>query len=250
MLIFLNRLFIYIYGAIANSMENLPEGIYWLFGGTTILSLGLLYSLLVKSSTPAKSIVGIVTLVCLWLAAQAIISIQGVYFSHLEVIPPYLILLGVIPNALLILALFVIPSTRRWIEKLNMESLTMIHTIRMPVEIILLLLSLCHVVPTSMTFEGVNYDILAGMSAPLVANWQRREKKHMKKLLVAWNVICLILLINVIRMGILSSPTPLQTMNFDHPNIALLYFPYSWLPTFIVPLVLFSHFAALWNLRE
>jgi len=32
---------------------------------------------------------------------------------------------------------------------------------------------------------------------------------------------------------------------FDQPNIAVLYFPFSWLPTYVVPVVLFCHLAAL-----
>jgi hypothetical protein len=32
---------------------------------------------------------------------------------------------------------------------------------------------------------------------------------------------------------------------FDQPNIAVLYFPFNWLPSCIVPLVLLSHLAAI-----
>ena len=32
------------------------------------------------------------------------------------------------------------------------------------------------------------------------------------------------------------------------PNLAVLYFPYNWLPSAVVHLVLFSHLAGLWQL--
>ena len=37
-------------------------------------------------------------------------------------------------------------------------------------------------------------------------------------------------------------------MAFEQPNRAVLFFPYIRLPTIIVPVVLFSHLAALWKL--
>jgi hypothetical protein len=41
---------------------------------------------------------------------------------------------------------------------------------------------------------------------------------------------------------------PAQQLNFDQPNRAVLYFPYVWLPAIVVPIVLFSHLAALWQI--
>jgi len=43
----------------------------------------------------------------------------------------------------------------------------------------------------------------------------------------------------------LSAPSPIQKIAFEQPNIAILYFPFCWLPTFIVPIVLFSHLVAV-----
>ena len=57
--------------------------------------------------------------------------------------------------------------------------------------------------------------------------------------------MCLGLLANIVVNALLSTPTPIQKFAFDQPNIAILNFPFSWLPTFIVPIVLFGHLASI-----
>jgi hypothetical protein len=88
-----------------------------------------------------------------------------------------------------------------------------------------------------MTFEGGNLDILSGLSAPLIAYYAVKKPK----ILLAWNFICLALLINIVARALLSAPFPFQQFAFDQPNIAILQFPVIWLPTFIVLTVLFGH---------
>tara|TARA_A100001011_G_C13908717_1_gene674141 strand:- start:231 stop:452 length:222 start_codon:yes stop_codon:yes gene_type:complete len=48
-------------------------------------------------------------------------------------------------------------------------SLTYIHLIRIPVELVLWWLSSYDLIPLALTFEDQNFDILAGISAPFVA---------------------------------------------------------------------------------
>jgi hypothetical protein len=65
-----------------------------------------------------------------------------------------------------------------------------------------------------------------------------------------WNFICLGLLVNIIVNAVLSAPFPFQQFGFSQPNIAVLYFPYVWLPCGIVPLVLLSHLAVIRQLSK
>ncbi|WP_182953813.1 hypothetical protein [Pedobacter gandavensis] len=64
-------------------------------------------------------------------------------------------------------------------------------------------------------------------------------------ILLIWNLICLGLLINIVFLALFSAPSPFQKFAFEQPNIALPNFPYVWLPTFIVPLVLFGHLVSI-----
>jgi len=43
----------------------------------------------------------------------------------------------------------------------------------------------------------------------------------------------------------LSARTPFQQLAFDQPNIGVTLFPFVWLPSVVVPLVLVSHIAAI-----
>ncbi|HLL95226.1 MAG TPA: hypothetical protein VK404_09645, partial [Spirosoma sp.] len=46
----------------------------------------------------------------------------------------------------------------------------------------------------------------------------------------------------------LAAPTPFQQIAFEQPNIGILYFPFVWLPSVVVPLVLMAHVSAFWQL--
>lgn len=96
-----------------------------------------------------------------------------------------------------------------------------------------------------MTFEGRNFDILSGLTAPVVYYFGFIKKGLNKKLILVWNLICLGLLINIVAIAVLSAPFPFQKFAFDQPDIAVLYFPFNWLPCCVVPLVLFSHLATI-----
>ncbi|MNY38553.1 hypothetical protein D3C86_1731870 [compost metagenome] len=123
--------------------------------------------------------------------------------------------------------------------------LTYVHLIRIPVELVLYGLFLNGAIPELMTFEGRNFDILAGITAPLVGFFGISQSKMGKTSLLLWNFACLGLLLNIVVTAILSAPSPFQQLSFEQPNIAILYFPFSWLPVFVVPLVLFAHLAAI-----
>lgn len=131
---------------------------------------------------------------------------------------------------------------------MNLKTLTLVHIVRIPVEIVLYWLFLYEKVPELMTFEGRNFDILAGLTAPIVYYFGFVKKKLDRKFIVIWNGLGLLLLMNIVINAILSAPLPFQQFAFDQPNIAIFYFPFIWLPTFIVPVVLFAHMVAIQRL--
>lgn len=181
----------------------------------------------------------------LWLGLQAFLSFQGSYYEQLDALPPRMAVVGLIPPLLVIIALFLLPSGKRFMDSLPLPSLTMLHVIRIPVELVLYGLFLAGTIPELMTFAGRNFDILAGLTAPLVVYLAWRPPAFRRNLLLIWNVLSLMLLLNIVIHALLAAPFPLQQLAFDQPNVAVLYFPFSWLPTYVVPVVLFCHLAAL-----
>ena len=217
-------------------MENLPAFISIVFGLTTLLTVGLFY----KATNNSK-----LTLVILliWLAIQAVIGLSG-FYTVTETIPPRFLLL-VVPPILLIIGLFTTSSGRQYIDSLDIKTLTILHTIRIPVEVVLFWLFVNKTVPELMTFEGRNFDIISGLTAPAIFYFGFIKNQMDKKLILVWNFICLGLLINIVVNAVLSAPFPFQKFAFDQPNIAVLYFPFNWLPSCVVPLVLLSHLATI-----
>lgn len=185
----------------------------------------------------------------LWLTLQLGLTLAGVYINGNDSLPPNILIYGVAPALVTILMLFMLKKGRDFINGLSILDLTIIHLVRIPVEIVLYLLFLYKAVPKLMTFEGQNLDVLMGITSILVVYLLARGKIT-KSWLIAWNIIGLLFLFNIIGTALLSAPSPLQKLAFDQPNVAIFYFPFSWLPTFVVPIVLFSHLATLHKLSK
>lgn len=226
-------------------IENLPWYISVTFLITAFVSVGIFLHGVrqtVFDTTPAKVFA---SLLAFWLIFQAVLSIGGFYLVT-NTMPPRLFLLGFVP-ALTTIILYFVFAQKTFIEKLPLKTLTILHIVRIPVEIVLFWLFEQKFVPQLMTFEGRNFDILSGVTAPIIYFLAFRGGKINRTLLITWNLFALGLLINIVTNAILSFPFPFQQFAFDQPNRALLYFPYIWLPTVIVPLVLFAHLISLWQ---
>ena len=112
-------------------------------------------------------------------------------------------------------------------------------------EIVLFWLFMYKTIPVELTFEGRNFDIISGVTAPIVYYFGFIKQTLSKKLIISWNIICIGFLFNVVLNSILSSPLLFQKFEFNQPNIAVLNFPFVFLPSLIVPIILFSHFVVI-----
>jgi hypothetical protein len=127
-------------------------------------------------------------------------------------------------------------------QKIHPKMLLAIHILRIPVELILYQLYLQDKIPKLMTYTGWNFDILIGVSALVILVYLLLTQRKLKKgLIIIWNIIGIVFLLIIISLGILSSPLPIQQFAFEQPNIAILEFPYCFLPTCVVPIVLIAH---------
>lgn len=195
---------------------------------------------IVKQMHASKTVV---SFIAIWLFLQAILGQTGFYEVN-DTIPPRFVLM-VMPPMLFIIFLFNTQKGKTYIDGLDLKKLTLLHVIRIPVEIVLFALYTVKLVPQLMTFEGANFDIFSGISAIFIYFLVLKKVNFNKNILIIWNVICLILLLIIVGIAILSAPSPFQKLAFDQPNIGVLYFPFNWLPSYIVPVVLFCHLAAL-----
>jgi len=193
-----------------------------------------------------KNLKAVSVIIIAWMILQTLLARSGFYFQTTGM-PPRL-MFAILPPLLLIIASFALPAGRRYLDTLDPRMLTWLHVVRIPVEITLYLLMIHNLVPMLMTFEGRNFDIFSGLTAPFIAYFGYTKQKLPKIVLLVWNFVCLFLLATVVYYGVLSAPTPFQKYSFNQPNMAVLLFPFVWLPSFIVPLVLFSHLVCIRSL--
>lgn len=81
------------------------------------------------------------------------------------------------------------------------KKLTILHLICIPVEIVLYFLFISKTIPQIMTFESRNFDIFAGITAP-IAYWLSRDYVQNKRILIFWNIAALVLLASTVVIAI------------------------------------------------
>lgn len=114
----------------------------------------------------------------------------------------------------------------RALATLPITYLVLFQAFRFPLELILHRWAKEGVIPATMTWSGLNWDIITGLLALATAPWVGR----LHWLAWVFNGVGLVLLINVARVAVLSSPLPFGWG--VHPPLQLAYhLPY----VFIVP---------------
>lgn len=225
-------------------MENVPAYVSIIFIVTTFATIAILLQAVKFVSLdklPSKILLFVLPL---WIVFQTILSIGG-FYQETNSTPPRIVVFGVLPAVLLIVAY--LAFFLEFVERLPLTILTATHIVRIPVEITLFWLFGAGMVPRIMTFEGANFDIASGVLAIIVLIIAFRGGKVSRPLIIAFNIIGLILLGVIVTIAALSVQSPMQQMSFDQPNRAVLFFPYVFLPTIIVPIVLASHLFALYK---
>ena len=99
-------------------------------------------------------------------------------------------------------------------------------------------------VPLQMTYEGLNFDIFAGLTAPAMA-WLVWRGKVGSYAIWAWNAVGLVLLAEAIVIAALSMPTEFRVFTNEPASTFATYAPYIWLPTVLAPAALLGHLLVL-----
>lgn len=231
-------------------MSDLPSYVSLTFMSTVVATFGFLFYGIqsVKKTNASNNALIASTFIMVWLFITALLSLYD-FLLVFDATPPRFLLV-ILPPIVGIVALLLIKTTRDYLCLIPITTLTYLHIVRVPVEIVLWWLASHQVLPYLMTFEGVNYDILSGISAPFVAIFMVGLRSKSRLGAIIWNFISMALLFHVVIYAVLSSPSPFQQFAFDQPNIAVFYFPFVWLPGFVVPVVLFSHLISLVKLFD
>lgn len=175
----------------------------------------------------------------LWLGATGALAASGV-LARFDARPPRLFLV-VVPSLLLPLWLTFSGVTGRLLAVTPPAWLVGAQAFRVGVEGLLWLLALHGALAPELTFHGRNVDIVTGLTAPLVAWACFGGRRWRPRLAIAWNVLGLILVLNVVTVGMLSAPTPFRRIVTTPPNTIVVRFPTVWLVSLLVPLAFTLH---------
>ena len=175
-------------------------------------------------------------IILIWLTVLSVMSLNG-FFADFMAIPPRVMLTVLV----CFLTILILAANKRFAKSLlNLPPTWLIvpQVFRVAVEIVLWLLYENGNTPQQMTFEGLNFDILAGLSAPVVAYFAFSGGRKNYTLALVWNILSMGLLINILTVAVLSMPL---VGAFDDPNTFVSFFPYILLPGFVAPFAMMLH---------
>ncbi|MCC6385727.1 MAG: hypothetical protein LC117_09495 [Bacteroidia bacterium] len=191
-----------------------------------------------------KQILFIITGMLAWLMLQAFISYSGFYKNLTSIIPR----IGLASLSALAAALL-LSLRKNMLPFFNLRMLTVVQTLRLLLALILLSLYYDKQIPVEMTFFNLNVDVLIGITAlPMSLKWFNQHVRGLR-ILMGWNILGILLLINMMLISALSFPSGLQIFGSNQPNNAIIYFPFSWIPAFLSPLALFAHLVSIRKIK-
>jgi hypothetical protein len=160
--------------------------------------------------------------------------------------PALLLLLGL---TLLTVAIVFSPLGARIAAEIALGAIVALQAFRIPVELLLHRLYLEGAVPIQMTYLGRNFDVISGITGLVLGLWLLSRRPTPRGVVLAWNLLCLALLVNIVAVAVLSTPVPFRRFTEGPPNLLPSTFPYIWLPSFLVQVALGSHLLVFRRLR-
>ncbi|MCP3169776.1 hypothetical protein [Myxococcus qinghaiensis] len=181
------------------------------------------------------------------LGVSGVLAARGA-LSNMDSLPPAVF--GVIlPATVLTLVLAKSRFGERLVRGLSLESLVGFQVFRVAVEVALWALHREGVVPVEMTFEKLNFDILTGLTAPVMA-WLIHRGRAPRALVWTWNTAGLVLLLTIVAIAVLASPPFARVFEATPRNTVITTAPFVWLPVVLVQAALFGHLLVFRWLRR
>lgn len=177
-----------------------------------------------------------------WVLGVSVLASKG-FFADFSGIPPRMIVVF-IPFVVL-LGLTFTRTLTTIVRHVPLAWLHYLQAFRVPVEVLLWMLFAQGLLPVQMTFEGRNFDILAGLTGPVIGYYCFSRRSWPRWVAVLWNLGSLVLLFNIVIVSILSSPVPFRFFLNEPANTIVAHFPFILLPMVLVPVAYSMHFFSL-----
>jgi len=183
-----------------------------------------------------------------WIALTMGLAYAGV-IGQWDRRPPPLMLILV---AIVVLGIVVARSEvgDRLARGLPLAALVGLQSFRFPLELVMHAAAERGIMPVQMSYSGRNFDIVTGITAVLLAAWLRFGRPP-RALVWVWNVMGLLLLLNIVTVAVLSTPMFAQFGNTpDRLNTFVAEAPFILLPTVLVLTAWTGHLIVFRALRN
>jgi len=226
---------------------------YLVLGGNLAVIAALMFGLartLSRSDWPAADRAAIVRNAGLVLIAWFGIALALAWFGFFQGAPGRIptIELGLVPPILIgAVALARSATLRRVVAAVPQAWVVGIQVYRTLGAVFLALLAAGRL-PAAFAVPAGTNDVLVGLLAPLVALAIARGWKAASAVVLAWNIFGLLDLVSAVGTGFMTSPSPIQLLSLDAPNLLISAFPLVMIPVFAVPLSVLLHLVSLMKL--
>jgi hypothetical protein len=182
--------------------------------------------------------------VVLYLGAIAAVAQTGV-LARVELLPPPFLLLAVAAFGVA-LGVALSPVGARLARGLPLWALIGFQAFRFPLELLMHRAANDGLMPSVMSWNGYNFDIVSGVSALLLGG-VLLFRTVPRWLVVAWNSLGSLLLAVIATVAIAASPI-FRAFGDDQVNLWVTRFPYTWMAV-MVAAALFGHVLLARRLR-
>ncbi|MEO6542334.1 MAG: hypothetical protein ABIN74_15135, partial [Ferruginibacter sp.] len=193
-------------------------------------------------------LIAVTVIILVWLGILCVLAYNS-FFSDFSKLPPRPALAILIPLPLVLIFVFSKAGTKL-IRAVPPQWLVFMQSFRIFVELMLWSAFAANKLPVQMTFEGGNFDVLSGILAIPVGWLLLTKRSWAPKAAIAYNILGVLLLLNILVIAVLSMPTPFRYFMNEPSNTLVAEFPIILLPGFLVPLAYSFHIFSLRQLLK
>ena len=186
-----------------------------------------------------RSLFGTVILVLLWTGLLAVLSNNG-FFADFDKLPPRPPLALLFPLPFVLVFAFSKKGTQL-LQLVPPQWLICMQSFRILVELLIWFAFLADKLPIQMTLEGRNFDVITGLLALPAGYLVMKNKRYAPKLILAFNITGIVLLLNIIVISMLSFPTSFRYFLNEPSSAEVAQFPFILLPGVLVPIAYSFH---------
>jgi hypothetical protein len=190
---------------------------------------------------PPRASWATIALLAVWLAYALLLGVTGFVGQYNRLPPGIAFLVLPVVTALLILTLTLPGAIVA--RHVPVRLLLGFQLFRLGVELSLHHLWSLGLAPKLMTLGGGNIEILVAITAPAAA-WLAPRGPLGRRIAWSWNLIGLLSLANVVIRAVLSTPGPFNILRAEVPDVAILTYPFTFIPGFMAPLAMTLHILA------